>query len=340
MDYEMEIEVFRAGDYGSRGVWSEDDLERIASDYSPQVHEAPITLDHSQSGPALGWVRALRRVGQALVARLGGLDAEFLKRLKDGAFKKRSVELYRQAPATGRPYLRAVTFLGAAAPAVKGLADPVFTENPSPAPVFSDNLSPDPVFTDNLPSNPVFTAPSTSDPNPSDDTFSDPVSSPSAATAASPVSPSTPSTSSTQSTPRPSLPDSVTAFCERLRREGRLLPSWEAQGLLDFLAALDDTTPVAFGGTGDDPESIPKTCRAWFQAFLESLAPLVPLGETVPTSPMDPDHPAVWSNFSDPGPSAAFFDPSSVTLHQRVCRLRHTHPHLSYSEALGTVADF
>ncbi|HPS00347.1 MAG TPA: hypothetical protein PLA90_02275 [Candidatus Sumerlaeota bacterium] len=325
MDYEMEMEVFRAGDYGPRGVWSEDDLERIAADYSPQVHEAPVTLDHSQNGPALGWVRALRRVGQALVARLGGLDAEFLKRLKDGAFKKRSVELYRQAPATGRPYLRAVTFLGAAAPAVKGLADPVFTDNPvpdpvfsdksSPAPVFSDNLSPDTVFTDNPLSNPVFTD------NP-------------------PSTPSTPSTLSTQSTPHPSLPDSVAVFCERLRREGRLLPNWEAQGLRAFLAALDDTTPVTFAGTGGDSESVPQTCRAWFQAFLESLAPLVPLGETVPASPMDPDHPAVWSNFSDPGPSAAFFDPSSVTLHQRVCRLRHTHPHLSYSEALGAVADF
>jgi hypothetical protein len=314
MDYEMEIEVFRAGDYGSRGVWSEDDLERIAADYSPQVHEAPVTLDHSQSGPALGWVRALRRVGQALVARLGGLDAEFLTRLKDGAFKKRSVELYRQAPGTGRPYLRAVTFLGAAAPAVKGLADPVFAEESSLDPVLSDNLSPAPVFTDNPPS-----------------------------TASSPASlstTSTPSTLSTPSTPRPSLPDSVAVFCDRLRREGRLLPNWESQGLPGFLAALDDTTPVAFAKTDDDSESVPQTCRAWFQAFLESLAPLVPLGETVPVSPMDPDHPAVWSNFSDPGPAAAFFDPSSVTLHQRVCRLRHTHPHLSYSEALGAVADF
>jgi hypothetical protein len=242
-------------------------------------------------------------VGRTLVARLGGLNAEFLKGLKDGAFKKRSVELYRRAPGTGRPYLRAVSFLGAATPAVKGLADPVFSEDEPTEPIeFQEDKTPENGDTHSLP--PDFSTP---------------------------VSPS-PS--------RSEIPESVVAFCERLRRDGRLLPSWETQGLRTFLAALDDTEPLAFTEPDPEMQPLPKTRRAWFQEFLESLVPLVPLGETVPTPSDTADSPTAWSNFSDPGPIAAGFDPRSVALHQRVCRLRHTHPHLSYSEALGTVAAF
>lgn len=129
MDKEMEVEVFRAGDYGERGVFDENALDAIARDYDPKKHESPVTVDHHQDGPALGWVRGLRRSGRVLLARLGGLEEGFMEKLKNGAFKKRSVELYRAFEQTGRPYLRAVTFLGAAAPVVKGLEDPVFSED-------------------------------------------------------------------------------------------------------------------------------------------------------------------------------------------------------------------
>jgi hypothetical protein len=39
MNANMEIEVFRAGDYGPKGIYSPDDLQRIASDYDPARHE-------------------------------------------------------------------------------------------------------------------------------------------------------------------------------------------------------------------------------------------------------------------------------------------------------------
>src|SRR5690606_32066987 len=51
---ELELEIFRAGDYGPRGRWSEADLDRLAAGYDPALHEAPVTLDHAQTGPALG----------------------------------------------------------------------------------------------------------------------------------------------------------------------------------------------------------------------------------------------------------------------------------------------
>ncbi len=122
----VEMEVFRAGDYGPRGKYGEGEIEALARDYSPEVHEAPLTLDHAQNGPAVGWVRALRRAGDRLVAAVTGIPAAVRGVLRDGLYKKRSVELVRAHPATGRPYLRAVSLLGAASPAVEGLREVAF----------------------------------------------------------------------------------------------------------------------------------------------------------------------------------------------------------------------
>lgn len=126
---ELELEVFRAGDYGARGAWSEEQLDAIARDYDPGRHEAPVTLDHGQSGPAHGWVKSLRRVGDRLLATLTRLSPQLADGLRSGAWKKRSIELYRKFGDPGAPYLKAVSFLGAAAPAVRGLADPTFASD-------------------------------------------------------------------------------------------------------------------------------------------------------------------------------------------------------------------
>lgn len=128
----LEMEVFRTGDYGERGEWNEEALEALARDYDPRVHEAPLTLDHAQSGPALGWVRALRRAGDRLVARVGLIPERVRGFLRMGAYTKRSVEIVRSHPATGRPYLRAVSLLGAASPAVEGLAPVAFAAGEAP----------------------------------------------------------------------------------------------------------------------------------------------------------------------------------------------------------------
>lgn len=125
---DLTVEVFRAGDYGPKGAYTEADLDRIATDYQTNRHEAPVTLDHRQDGPAHGWVRSLQRVGNCLVATISRLSPMLAALISTQAYKKRSVELYRRFEATGRPYLKAVTFLGAAAPEVKGLADPAFAE--------------------------------------------------------------------------------------------------------------------------------------------------------------------------------------------------------------------
>jgi len=140
----MELEIFRAGDYGPKGNWSEESIARIADSYDATVHEAPVTLDHAQQGPADGWVKTVHRAGNRLVATLHRISPRLRELLGSGAYRKRSVELYRELPATGGPYLKALSFLGAAAPEVKGLADPLFREGNAQPPdvVAFDESSP------------------------------------------------------------------------------------------------------------------------------------------------------------------------------------------------------
>jgi hypothetical protein len=123
----IEMEVFRAGSY-PQGDVSEADLDDIVATYDPALHEAPVTLDHATSGPALGWVASLSRVGDRLVARLRDVSGKLKELVGSGAYRKRSAEIYLDFAGTGRKYLRAVTFLGAGVPEVKGLAEVRFDE--------------------------------------------------------------------------------------------------------------------------------------------------------------------------------------------------------------------
>jgi len=136
------IEVFRAGDYGERGHWTPEDLDRLAASYDPRLQPAPVVLGHpADDAPAYGWVRRLRRAGQALWAQLEKVDPSFEALLRTGRFRQRSVSLYKDFPPTSGPYLRHLGFLGAAAPAVKGLAPVRFAELTAVSFAFEDSPS-------------------------------------------------------------------------------------------------------------------------------------------------------------------------------------------------------
>ena len=99
-----------------------EDLHNMAADYDPQVQEAPVTVEHHREGPAHGWVAAVRVFGDRLQARFADLSESLSQWLCSGAYRSRSIEMYKPFETTGRAYLGAVSFLGAAPPAVKGLA--------------------------------------------------------------------------------------------------------------------------------------------------------------------------------------------------------------------------
>lgn len=116
------MEIFRAGDYGERGRFGEEDLDAIAGAYDPQKHEAPQTLDHAKAGPAYGWVKKVWREGASLFASLRSVPKTLATAIGNGRYGKRSAEIYRPGVVGDTRYLRAVSILGAQVPVVKGMA--------------------------------------------------------------------------------------------------------------------------------------------------------------------------------------------------------------------------
>ncbi|OGI31337.1 MAG: hypothetical protein A2287_02785 [Candidatus Melainabacteria bacterium RIFOXYA12_FULL_32_12] len=128
------FEVFRAGTY-PQGVFSEGDVEALAKNYDPKFCEAPITLDHEQRGPAYGWVSELKSENGRLKASFRDISSELKDYVLSGKYKKISIEIYRELEGK-KPYLKAVSFLGASIPQVKGMEPIEFKEGESEIYIF------------------------------------------------------------------------------------------------------------------------------------------------------------------------------------------------------------
>jgi hypothetical protein len=125
VDDEGWFEIFSTGTHtdsnGHIADWSEKDLDEIVSLYNPAVHEAPIVIGHPEmDSPAYGWIDALKREGDKLLAKPKQLVEEFKEWVRKGFYKKVSIALF---PDLG---LRHVGFLGGTPPAVKGLKPAAF----------------------------------------------------------------------------------------------------------------------------------------------------------------------------------------------------------------------
>ncbi|MDO5625018.1 MAG: hypothetical protein Q4G71_10040 [Pseudomonadota bacterium] len=126
------IEIFRAGDHtdanGRRMSFSTDHLDEVIAAYDPQRHEAPVVVGHPRTDdPALGWIGALKREGDVLLARESAIAPAFEEARQSGAYKKRSASFYLPDspgnPTPGKLHLRHVGWLGGMPPAIKGMAD-------------------------------------------------------------------------------------------------------------------------------------------------------------------------------------------------------------------------
>ena len=125
-----QFQIFRSGTHvassGASVTLSEADLAASAAAYDPALHEAPIVIGHPKDdAPAYGWVASLVADGENLMAVPNQVDAAFSEMVSGGRFKKRSASFYlKGVPGNPNPdvfYLRHCAFLGAAAPAVKGM---------------------------------------------------------------------------------------------------------------------------------------------------------------------------------------------------------------------------
>lgn len=119
------FEIFSTGKHTSQqGIikdYTTEDLNKIKDNYDPEEHEAPIVIGHPKTNaPAFGWIEKLEVVGEKLLAYPKQVNEQFSTMIKDGLFKKRSCSLTKDLQ------LNHVGFLGATAPAVKGLKDVEF----------------------------------------------------------------------------------------------------------------------------------------------------------------------------------------------------------------------
>lgn len=129
------IEIFRAGkQVDSAGVAREftaADLAASVAAYDPKLSEAPIVVGHPKTNnPAYGWVEKLSVTDGVLQMHAHQVEPQFAEMVGAGRFKKRSASFYPpEHPSNPKPgiwYLRHVGWLGAEAPAVKGLKDVQF----------------------------------------------------------------------------------------------------------------------------------------------------------------------------------------------------------------------
>lgn len=140
-------EIFKAGIHvdrkGRQKNWTVQDLDKVVERYDPlNYHEAPIVIDHNEEsgpvvgGPAYGWVEALKRSGDRLLAKFKQVVPEFQDLVNKGMFKKRSVKVRPDGT------LLHVSFLGAAPPAIKGLKDHSFSEGDEDCFCYSESIPP------------------------------------------------------------------------------------------------------------------------------------------------------------------------------------------------------
>ncbi len=123
MEKEYWIECFKAGSQtdssGNTKEWTQADLQAIVDNFT----ESPVVLGHPKdNAPAYGWVKELKLEGDKLLAKVKPTVKEFYQWVKDGLYRFVSISLL--------PNLKFnhLGFLGAAAPAVKGLNPVEFSE--------------------------------------------------------------------------------------------------------------------------------------------------------------------------------------------------------------------
>src|SRR5579883_1263984 len=145
------LAIFRAGKHTSvdgRSVeFTPQAVREIADSYDPSALEAPLVVGHPQTdNPAYGWVKALSvDEDGTLYAEPQQVEPQFAEMVNAGRFKRISSSIYLPDspgnPKPGRHYLKHVGFLGAAAPAVKGLPIASFAADDAALEFADDDLA-------------------------------------------------------------------------------------------------------------------------------------------------------------------------------------------------------
>lgn len=260
-------EVFKTGEHidsaGRKRTWSETDLDRLVSSYKPETHEAPICIDHNEAGgpvvggPAYGWVEALKREGDKVLAKFKDVVPEFAEMVNKGLFKKRSVSIYPDGS------LRHVAWLGAKPPAIKGLRDFTFNDNEADL---------DGIFAySELPANVMFQEDKDM---PTVEELQAKLEAEQKARSAAEAKVGTLETENKQLNAQFSEAQTaakkakINSFIEDGIKAGKILPAWKEKGLAEFMMALDSQDQEYQFNEADGKQ----TQLGFFQNFINSFA--------------------------------------------------------------------
>ncbi|MBI0095502.1 MULTISPECIES: peptidase [Gilliamella] len=132
------IPVFKPGTHtavdGRRITFTLENCVDLAESYDPSLSEAPAVIGHPKlTAPAYAWAKSFEVKDGLVYAKLDQINPEFAEAYNAGSYKKRSLSIYLPDspgnPKPGHYYARHIGFLGAAAPAIKGLPDASFAES-------------------------------------------------------------------------------------------------------------------------------------------------------------------------------------------------------------------
>ena len=132
------IPVFKPGTHtavdGRTITFTLENCIDLAESYDPSVSEAPAVIGHPKlTAPAYAWAKSFEVKDGLVYAKLDQINPEFAEAYNAGSYKKRSLSIYLPDspgnPKPGHYYARHIGFLGAAAPAIKGLPDVSFSES-------------------------------------------------------------------------------------------------------------------------------------------------------------------------------------------------------------------
>ena len=119
------VEVFRAGTWNG-DKYTTGDLDDMVAAFDAVGFRPPVKLGHKENSgdPAYGWVKAIKRVGDKLIADFMDLPVQVFNAIKSRAFDTVSSEIFwnlKRGSENFRRVLKGVALLGAEIPAVAGL---------------------------------------------------------------------------------------------------------------------------------------------------------------------------------------------------------------------------
>jgi len=268
------IEVFRTGTHramnGVEDTYTDTQLRLTAAAYDPAVYKAPVCIGHpTTDAPAWAWVQGLEFAGGILSAYVDDVEPAFAEAVRAGRYRNVSASFWRpdapSNPKAGILSLRHVGFLGAVPPAVKGLATASFADAGEEVLDFPGSDAPlSDVEVERLEHAARETtrrragkAPSKRDAD--------------LATREAEIAAREAALARTE----------VANFCDKLERQGRLLPAMRAMAEALIVAAPEAET-VTFA-EGEDPIPV----RTGLMRFLGMVPPMVTFGEVAPVDPRE-----------------------------------------------------